>query len=132
MTLTRWIFNGHRFSEWRRLITGAAWLWRPMLRRTTWIGITGSVGKTTAKECLAAILSTQHPTACTFDTQNARHGVSRTILRVRPWHRYAVLEFGAAQSHFIERTAPLARPSVAVVLSVGAAHLTHYGTLDNI
>jgi len=64
-------------------------LWRPLLFRTTFIGITGSVGKSTCKECLAAILSAHFPTAKTLFNQNEHDGVPRTILRVRPWHRFA-------------------------------------------
>src|SRR5258708_28246734 len=70
----------------------AAFVWRRLLFRTTFIAITGSVGKTTAKECLAAILASHGPTLATFANQNDFSGVPKTLLRVRPKHRFAVVE----------------------------------------
>src|SRR5436190_20155949 len=78
------------------LYYGLAYVWRRSLWRTTFIGITGSVGKTTAKECLAAILSARFATAKTWANQNDFSGVPLSILRVRPWHRFAILEVAAS------------------------------------
>ena len=123
-TLLRW---------WRsRLLLLLARLWRPLLFRTTFIAITGSVGKTTCKECLAAILSAQSPTAKTLYNQNERDGVPRTILRVRPWHRYAVVEVATDWPGLVRRSARLLRPDISIVLAVAGTHSQAFPTLDDI
>jgi UDP-N-acetylmuramoyl-tripeptide--D-alanyl-D-alanine ligase len=110
------------------LLYALAFAWRALLLRTTFVAITGSHGKTTAKECLAAILSSRAATAATRWNENDRYGVPRTILRVRPWHRYAVVEVSGAAT--MRRLAALVRPHVAVVLSVKRAHTTRFRSLD--
>lgn len=107
----------------------AAWLWRRALRRTTFVAITGSLGKTTTKECLAAILGTRLPTVRTRGNQNSTLGVALNLLRVRPWHRVAVLEVGAATPGQMARSARLVRPDVAVVLNVRRTHTVAYRDL---
>ena len=114
------------------LLYALAYLWRRLLFRTTFIAITGSVGKTTAKECLAAILSTRFSTASTLNNQNDRHGVPRTMLRVRPWHRFAVIEMGTDGPGLIKRSARLVRPHVAVVLTVARSHTKVFSSLEEI
>lgn len=114
------------------LLYALAYLWRRMLFRTTFIAITGSVGKTTAKECMAAILSTQFSTASTLNNQNDRYGVPRTILRVRPWHRFAVIEMGTDGPGLIKRSAQLVRPHVAIVLTVARSHTKVFSSLEEI
>jgi UDP-N-acetylmuramoyl-tripeptide--D-alanyl-D-alanine ligase len=103
-----------------------AFVWRRMLFRTTFIAVTGSLGKTTAKECLAAILSTAQPTFKTHLNQNDRFGVPRNILRIRPWHRFAVLELGIGGPNKMKRLARLARPDAAVILNVRTTHSTAF------
>ena len=114
------------------LLYGLAYLWRSLLFRTTFIAITGSVGKTTAKECMAAILSTQFSTASTVNNQNDRYGVPRTMLRVRPWHRFAVIEIGTDGPGLIRRSARLVRPHVAAVLTVARTHTNVFSSLEEI
>lgn len=114
------------------LLYTLAYLWRRLLVRTTFIAITGSVGKTTAKECLAAILSTQFSTASTMNNQNDRHGVPRTMLRVRPWHRFAVVEMGTDGPGLIKRSAQLVRPHVAIILTVARTHTNIFSSLEAI
>ena len=80
------------------VISAVAWMWRRLLFRTTFIAITGSLGKTTAKEGLAEILSSRYRTARTWRNQNYGLLTSLTVLRVRPWHRYAVIELGVARA----------------------------------
>lgn len=117
----------------RRLaLYGAAMVWRRLLFRTTFIAITGSVGKTTAKDCLAAVLATDGETFATPGTQNSARNVALAILRVRPWHKYAVFEVGAFSPGWIRRTGSLVHPDVAVVLSVAAVHTNRFATLEEI
>lgn len=101
--------------------------WRTALFRTTRIGITGSVGKSTCKEFLSAMLSSRFPTAKTAFNQNDYNGVPRTLLRVRPWHRYAVIEMGNALPDMAARSARLVRPRMGVFLSVVGAHIEAFG-----
>jgi UDP-N-acetylmuramoyl-tripeptide--D-alanyl-D-alanine ligase len=113
------------------LLYAAAFLWRRLLFRTTFIGITGSVGKTTAKECLAAILATQGPTLATFANQNDYAGVPLTLLRVRPRHRFAVIEVAGNGFGLMRRSARLLRPEVALILTIARTHRKEFRTLDN-
>jgi UDP-N-acetylmuramoyl-tripeptide--D-alanyl-D-alanine ligase len=114
------------------LLYALAYLWRRLLFRTTFIAITGSAGKTTAKECMAAILSTQFSTASTLNNQNDRYGVPRTMLRVRPWHRCAVIEMGTDGPGLIKRSAQLVRPDVAIILTVTNSHTKVFSSLEQI
>lgn len=111
-------------------LRASAWLWRRLMLRTRVIALTGSVGKTTAKECLGAILSARAPTLTTRNNENDLHGVPRTILRMRPWHRFAVIELGAGDPGGIRRNARLARPHVGIVLGLARTHTNVFRTLD--
>lgn len=108
-----------------------AYIWRRLLFRTTFIGITGSVGKTTTKECIAAIFSTHFPTAKTLNNQNDSYGIPRTILRVRPWHRFAIVEIGIDRPGRMNRLARLLRPHIAIVLTVARTHTNAFQTLED-
>ena len=116
--------------RWRALwlLTG---LWRRLMFRTTVIAITGSVGKSTAKECLAAILSADARTHKTRHNNNDRSGVPRTLRAMRPWHRFAVVEVGARGLGSIRPLARLVRPDIAIILCVAGTHTREFGTLEN-
>ncbi|HEY2830576.1 MAG TPA: Mur ligase family protein, partial [Thermoanaerobaculia bacterium] len=98
--------------------------------RTTVIAITGSVGKTTAKECLAAALGGTEGVVKTFRNQNDRFGLPRTIRAMRPWHRFAVIELGTQRPGDMRRLARLAKPDIAVVLCVARTHTDKFKDLD--
>ena len=107
-----------------------AYLWRRLMFRTTVIAISGSVGKTTAKECLAAALSTRARTHKTRNNENDIHGVPRTLLAMRPWHRFAVIEIGVGAPGDMKRLARMARPDIAILLSVARTHTNNFRTLE--
>lgn len=111
-------------------VVAAAFLWRRLLFRTTFIAITGSSGKTTAKECLYAILAASYPSTKTRGNRSARSELPRTILRTRPWHRFAVAEIGIIEPGIMWRSALLFRPDIAVVLNVNANHIESFRDLD--
>jgi UDP-N-acetylmuramoyl-tripeptide--D-alanyl-D-alanine ligase len=111
-------------------VVAAAFCWRRLLFRTTVIAIAGSSGKTTAKECLAAILGSRYPITYTPDNANGRWGLPRTILRTRPWHRFAVLEVGVDRPGRMRRSALLTRPDIVVMLGVGVNHSDEFLTLE--
>ncbi|MFO1417528.1 MAG: UDP-N-acetylmuramoyl-tripeptide--D-alanyl-D-alanine ligase [Methylotetracoccus sp.] len=96
------------------------------------VGVTGSNGKTTAKEMIAAILGVAGPTLATQGNLNNDIGVPLTLLRLRPEHRYAVIEMGANHPGEIAYVSGLARPDVAVITNAGAAHLEGFGSLDGV
>jgi UDP-N-acetylmuramoyl-tripeptide--D-alanyl-D-alanine ligase len=120
------------FLRWchPKLLYLLAYIWRRLLFRTTFIAITGSVGKTTTKECIAAIFSAHFRTAKTLYNQNDFHGVPRTILRVRPWHRFAVVEIGSGRPGMVRTLSRLVRPHIAIVLAIARAHAKFFKTLD--
>jgi UDP-N-acetylmuramoyl-tripeptide--D-alanyl-D-alanine ligase len=105
-------------------------LWRRLLFRTTFIAITGSVGKTTTKELLAGILAVRARTFRSLGNQNSGFVLPLNILRVRPWHRFAVLEAGIAQPGEMRRLARALRPDVAVILAVARTHTARFSDLD--
>ena len=131
--IQRWFARGPT-GEPSLFITSGLYLvaavWRRLLFRTTFIAITGSFGKTTAKECLVQILASRAPTASTWRNQNAGAGVSASLLRVRPWHRFAVIELGTGGPGNLAPASHLVRPHIAMILRVGRAHTGVLGTLE--
>jgi UDP-N-acetylmuramoyl-tripeptide--D-alanyl-D-alanine ligase len=101
-----------------------------VLVRTTVIGITGSLGKTTTKESLADTLSMDGPTFRSFQNQNTTEMVALNILRIRPWHRYAVIEAAGSSRGMMKRSARILRPDVAIVLNVRRTHSTEFSDIN--
>ena len=100
--------------------------------RLTVLAVTGSQGKTSTKDLLAAVLADAGPTVATFGSFNNELGMPLTALRVEPDTRYLVLEMGArGRGHLTELT-DLVAPDVSVVLNVGSAHLGEFGSRDAI
>lgn len=112
------------------LLYWVAFVWRRLLFRTTFIAVTGSLGKTTTKECLAGILKELGPAFRTYRNQNSPGAVVLNVLRVRPWHRFAVLEVAAAAPGMMTRPARLVSPDVALILNVLSTHTTEYESLQ--
>lgn len=96
------------------------------------VGVTGSSGKTTVKEMLAAILANEGATLATTGNLNNHIGVPLTLFGLTPEHRYAVIEMGASGLGEIAYTAGLARPRVALITNAGEAHLEGFGSYENI
>jgi UDP-N-acetylmuramoyl-tripeptide--D-alanyl-D-alanine ligase len=99
---------------------------------TTVIGITGSNGKTTLKELVAACLRRQAPTLATQGNLNNDIGMPLMLARIDESHRYAVLEMGANHTGEIAYLASLAGPDVVVITNAGAAHLEGFGSIDGV
>ena len=93
----------------------------------TVIAITGSNGKTTTKNMIAAILGSQGPTVAPVDSFNNHVGAPISMLRIDESTRYLVVEMGASHPGEIAHLARIARPDVAVVLKVGLAHVGEFG-----
>ncbi len=87
------------------------------------IGITGSVGKTTAKEMISAVLSQRFRVLKTDKNFNNELGVPLTIFRIEPEHEAAVIEMGISGFGEMSRLAQMVRPTDAVYTLIGNAHL---------
>ena len=93
------------------------------------VGITGSSGKTTVKEMLAAILSRLGNVLATKGNFNNDIGVPLTLLRLEHDHDFAVIEMGANHMGEIAYTTNLVKPDVAIINNIAAAHLEGFGDL---
>lgn len=101
-------------------------------RNTTMIAITGSNGKTTTKEAVAAVLSHQAPTLKTYASYNNEIGLPLTVLRLEAEHRYAVLEMGAEWVGELTWLCTIVRPDWSIVTNVGSAHLRTFGSPERV
>ena len=101
--------------------------WRRQLA-TPLVAVTGSVGKTTTKELIAAALQTQGPVLKTQANYNNEIGVPKTLLELTPEHRYGVIEMGMRGTGQIDLLTQVAEPNVAVITNVGTAHIELLGS----
>ena len=96
------------------------------------VGITGSNGKTTVKEMVAAILAVNAPVLFTQGNLNNDIGVPLTLLRLNEQHRYAVIEMGANHAGEIAYTSTYAQADVVIITNAGAAHLEGFGSVGGV
>ena len=108
-----------------------AGLWRAHAVRGRVVAVTGSVGKTTAKELIAAMLRTQSRTHMSLGSVNSSEWLARAMLGIRPKHRFAVLEVSAGgYPGQMREVAPFVRPDVAVIVALARTHTTVFTSLD--
>ena len=91
------------------------------------VGVTGSVGKTTTKEMLAAVLSQKYDTHRTDKNFNNELGVPWTLLRLEDRHQVSVVEMGINRFGEMRRLTQIVRPDIAVFTVIGEAHLEYLG-----
>ena len=96
------------------------------------IAITGTNGKTTTKELIAAALSTQYPVLFTQGNLNNHIGVPLTLLQLKPEHRIAVIEMGANHPGEIRELCRIADPDFGLITNVGKAHLEGFGSFEGV
>ncbi len=96
------------------------------------VGVTGSNGKTTTKEMLAAILGQKGPVLKNEGNLNNHIGVPLTLLKLDASHRTAVVEMGMSAPGEIDTLSRIARPDVGVITNIGPAHLEFFGSIDKI
>lgn len=92
------------------------------------IGITGSVGKTTTKELISAVLATQGKVHKTFSNFNNEIGVPKTLLELDKDHDFAVIEMAMRGRGQIAELTEIARPNIGVITNVGTAHIELLGS----
>ena len=98
----------------------------------TVVGVTGSSGKTSTKDLLAAVLTPLGPTVAPPESFNNELGLPWTALRADADTRHLVLEFSARGTGHIAALAAAVPPRIGVVLNVGSAHLGEFGSVDAI
>lgn len=101
--------------------------WRSQ-QRAQIVAVTGSVGKTTTKELIAAALGTQGSVLKTQANYNNDIGVPKTLLQLQPHHDFGVIEMGMRGPGEIAVLARMAQPDVAVITNVGTAHIGRLGS----
>jgi UDP-N-acetylmuramoyl-tripeptide--D-alanyl-D-alanine ligase len=114
---------------------GLATLARAVLDRQrdlTVIGVTGSSGKTSTKDLLAAVLREAGPTVAPVGSLNSEVGVPLTVFRVRPETRFLVVEMGARGVGHIRYLTTSAPPRIGIELTVGSAHVGEFGSREAI
>lgn len=96
------------------------------------VGITGSVGKTSTKEMIAAVLSQKFKVLKTLGNFNNELGLPLTVFRLREGDEIAVLEMGISDFGEMTRLSRIARPNVGVITNIGWCHLENLKTRDGI
>ncbi len=98
----------------------------------TFVAVTGSVGKTTTKEMIASVMSTQFKTHKTRGNFNNELGLPLTLFELDPEDKVSVIELGMSNLGEIEYMSKIVRPDVAVITNIGTSHLASLGTRENI
>ena len=96
------------------------------------IGITGSVGKTTTKEMIAAALEPKMPVLKTAGNMNSQVGLPVMMTRLEKYHQGAVIEMGMSEEGEMSRLAEIAKPELAVMTNIGISHIAQLGSRENI
>ena len=96
------------------------------------VAVTGSNGKTTCKDFTSAVLSVRHSVQATAGNLNNHLGLPLTMLAHEPGQTHGVYELGSNHPGEIAALAALARPDIAVVTSVGTAHIEFFGSVEAI
>ena len=96
------------------------------------VAITGSVGKTTTKDMVAAVLGEKYNVLKTEGNLNNDIGVPMTLLRLKPEHQVAVLELGMNHAGEIDYLSAIVEPDVILMTNIGDSHIEHFGSREKI
>jgi UDP-N-acetylmuramoyl-tripeptide--D-alanyl-D-alanine ligase len=109
-----------------------ATFWRKKFSQCKTIGVTGSVGKSSTKELIAAVLRQRFRTLKSEGNLNSETGLPLMIFRLDETHERAALEMAMYALGEIRALCAIARPSIGVVTNIGPSHLERLGTLERI
>ena len=115
-----------------RLLLKSSHLWRLVLRKPAFVGITGSAGKSTTRDLLVGILSTKMSTSGNGNNKNELDDIAYSILQTRNRHGACVIELNAQSPSYIDEPIALLRPSVGIVTTIGSDHLGAYHSREAI
>jgi UDP-N-acetylmuramoyl-tripeptide--D-alanyl-D-alanine ligase len=124
---SRCIVVGDTFEALKQLARAVRQVWGGKIA-----GVTGSVGKTTTKEILAALLGAKLRVLKSEGNFNNEYGLPLTLFRLDETHEAAVLEMGMSRRGELARLAAIALPDVGVVTRVAPAHLEFFSSVDEI
>ncbi|MGB8455775.1 MAG: UDP-N-acetylmuramoyl-tripeptide--D-alanyl-D-alanine ligase [Anaerocolumna sp.] len=96
------------------------------------IGITGSAGKTTTKEMVAAALGTKYNVLKTEGNMNSQIGLPLMMLRMNSQHEIAVIEMGMSEEGEMAKLTEIAKPEAAIMTNIGVSHIAQLKTKENI
>lgn len=98
----------------------------------TVVAVTGSSGKTSTKDLLAHVLASHGSTVAAQESFNSEIGVPLTVCRITRDTRYLVVEMGARGIGHLRYLTTIAPPNISVVLNVGHAHASEFGSLEGV
>ncbi len=96
------------------------------------VGITGSVGKTTTKEMIGAVLSSNYQIVKTKGNLNSQIGVALMMFEIQDDTEIAIIEMGMSLPGEMEQLVEIVRPEVAVITNIGVSHIGNLGSRENI
>jgi len=111
---------------------GALASWYKTLFPIPFLAVTGSVGKTTTKDMLAAVLGVKYRVLKTAGNHNNNVGLPLTLLELNRDHQICVLEMGMDKFGEIDYLAGLVKPDVGIITNIGDAHIERLGSRENI
>lgn len=114
----------------REIIGEPEFAWRESPYK--WVAITGTNGKTTTKELIAAVLGEKFNVLYTEGNFNNDVGVPKTLFRLTKEHEIAVVEMGASHPGDIKTLAETAEPTCGLITNVGRAHLQGFGSFEGV
>ncbi|MCB9366678.1 MAG: UDP-N-acetylmuramoyl-tripeptide--D-alanyl-D-alanine ligase [Calditrichaeota bacterium] len=120
-----------RVDDTMKALTLAATKWRAAIKSSV-LGITGSVGKTTTKDFVRAALSEQKTVGATVGNFNNEIGVPLTLLSTDSLTDVLVCEMGAARTGDIDHLCKIAKPDSGIITSIAFAHLESFDSIENV
>lgn len=120
-----------KVTDTRKALGRLAAAWRQQFKGVV-VGVTGSNGKTTVKEMIAAIFARQGDVLATRGNFNNDIGLPLTLLRMEQQQDFAVIEMGANHKGEIDELTHITRPDIAVITNAGSAHLEGFGSYQGI
>ncbi len=111
---------------------GALGRWHMLRTNPYVIAVTGSVGKTTTKQMIHAVLSAAHPTMRTEGNYNNEIGLPLTLMQLKETDRIAVLEAGMSYPTELHRLSLICTPDTVVITNIGTSHIENLGSREGI